>query len=285
MKSDSYQYIEIKGLKIAYQRQGQGEPMLLVHGTTAYSFIWDTLVPGLSPSFDTIAIDLLGGGRSDKPHQADYSIFAQAEIIHNFIQALGLKTIHLVSHGTGGGIAQVMAVRYPEQLKDMVFINPFGFEKWPVQPVDMMKVPFIWDIAVAMFDLGFFRLVIERGVYYKDRVTDEVMSLFSEPLKTREGKYGFVQLAKSLNSRRLTDLRKELHRLDMPVLIIRGEADPYLGPQISQTLHDEIRGSTLVKIKTGGHFIQLDEPDKLVGLIKGFVSGSRENQLDKGKGH
>lgn len=285
MKSENYQYAEISGARIAYQRQGQGEPMLLLHGTTAYSFIWDPLVPGLSQSFDVIAMDLLGGGRSDKPQRADYSIFAQAEIIHNLIPALGLKTVHLVSHGTGGGIAQVMAVRYPEQLKDMVFINPFGFEKWPVQPANMLRVPFIWDIAVAMFDLGFFRLVIERGVYYKDRVTDEVMRMFSDPLKTRDGKYGFVQLAKSLNSRRLADLKKELRGLDMPVLIIRGEADLYLGPQISQTLHNEIRGSTLVQIKTGGHFIQLDEPDKLVGLIKDFVSGSRENQLGKGRGH
>jgi pimeloyl-ACP methyl ester carboxylesterase len=136
-----------------------------------------------------------------------------------------------------------------------------------------------------MFDLGFFRLVIERGVYYKDRATDEVMRMFSDPLKTRDGKYGFVQLAKSLNSRHLADLKKELRGLDMPVLIIRGEADLYLGPQISRTLHNEIRGSTLVQIKTGGHFIQLDEPDKLVGLIKDFVSGSRENHLDKGKGY
>ena len=284
MKSDSYLYVEINGIKIAYQRQGQGDPMLLVHGTTAYSFIWDTLVPGLSASFDVIAMDLLGGGRSDKPHQADYSIFAQAEIIHNFISTLGLKTVHLVSHGSGGGIAQVMAVKYPGQLKDLVFINPFGFEKWPVQPSNMMRVPFIWDIAVAMFDLGFFRLVIERGVYYKDRVTDEVMSLFSAPLKTRDGKYGFLQLAKSLNSRRLMDLKERLRRLDMPVLIIRGDADPYLGPQISRTLHDEIQGSTLVQIKTGGHFIQLDEPDKLVVMIRDFISGNRDIQVDKGEG-
>jgi pimeloyl-ACP methyl ester carboxylesterase len=274
MKSDSYLYAEINGLKIAYQRQGRGEPMLLVHGTTTYSFIWDTLVPGLSPSFDVIAIDLLGGGKSDKPRQADYSIFAQAEIIHNFILALGLNTVHFVSHGAGGGIAQVMAVRYPEQLMDLVFINPFGFDKWPVQPVNMMRVPFIWDIAVAMFDLGFLRLVIEQGVYYKDRVTDEVMRLFCEPIKTRDGKYGFLQLAKSLTSGYLTDLREELLRLKMPVLIIRGEADPYLSLQISRTLHEKIKGSTLIQIKTGGHFIQLDEPDKLVVLIKDFISGS-----------
>ena len=274
MKSDSYLYVELNGLKIAYQRQGRGEPMILVHGTTTYSFIWDTLVPGLSPSFDVIAIDLLGGGKSDKPRQADYSIFAQAEIIHNFISTLGLKTVHLVSHGAGGGIAQVMAIRYPEQLMDLVFINPFGYDKWPVKPINMMRVPFIWDIAVAMFDLGFFRLVIQQGVYYKDRVTDEVMRLFCEPVKTRDGKYGFLQLAKSLSSRDLTDLRAELCRLDMPVLIIRGDADPYLGPQISRTLHDEIKGSILIQIKTGGHFIQLDEPDKLVGLIKNFISES-----------
>lgn len=258
--------------------------MLLVHGTTTYSFIWDTLVPGLSSSFDVIAIDLLGGGRSDKPQQADYSIFAQAEIIHKFITALDLKNIHLVSHGTGGGIAQTMAVKYPGQLKDLVFINPFGFDKWPVQPSNMMRIPFIWDITVAMFDLGFFRLVIERGVYYKDRVTDEIMRLFSEPLKTRDGKFGFLQLAKNLNSRRLMDLKEELRRLDMPVLIIRGDADPYLGPQISRSLHEDIKGSTLVQIKTGGHFIQLDEPDKLVGMIKDFISGGRGSQAVKGGG-
>ena len=273
MKSDSYLYIEINGLKIAYQRQGHGDPMLLVHGTTTYSFIWDTLVTGLSASFDVIAIDLLGGGRSDKPRQADYSIFAQAEIIHNFISALGLKPVHLVSHGAGGGIAQVMAIRYPEQLMDLVFINPFGYDKWPVQPVDMMRIPFIWDIAVAMFDLGFFRMVIEQGVYYKDRITEEVMRLFSEPVKTRDGKYGFLQLAKNLSSRDLTDLREELCRLSMPVLIIRGSADPYLSSQISRTLHEEIKGSTLIQIETGGHFIQLDEPEKLVSLIKDFISG------------
>jgi 2-hydroxymuconate-semialdehyde hydrolase len=273
MKPDSYQYVEINGLKIAYRRQGAGEPMLLVHGTTTYSFIWDTLVPGLAPSFDVIAIDLLGGGRSDKPRQADYSIFAQAEIIHNFIPALGLKNVHLVSHGAGGGIAQVMAVRYPGQLIDLVFINPFGYEKWPVKPVSMMRVPLIWDIAVAMFDLGFFRLVIEQGVYYKDRVTDEVMRMFCEPLKTRDGKYGFLQLAKSLSSRYLADLREKLRGLDMPVLIIRGDADSYLGAQVSRTLQEEINGSTLVQIETGGHFIQLDEPDKLVALIKDFISG------------
>jgi len=59
----------------------------------------------------------------------------------------------------------------------------------------------------------------------------------------------------------------------LPALIIRGSADPYFSPQISRKLHEEIKGSTLIQIETGGHFIQLDEPDKLVSLIKDFISG------------
>lgn len=271
LRSDNYRFVEIDGLKIAYQREGQGEPMLLIHGITTYSFIWDTLVPGLSTSFDVIAVDLLGCGRSDKPRQADYSTLAQTEIIHNFISALGLETVHLVSHGAGGGIAQVMAVRYPGQIIDLVFINPFGYDKWPVQSFNMMRIPFISDIALAMFDFRLLRLLIERGVYYKEKVTDEVMRLFCAPVKTSEGKYGFLQLANSFNNKQLKDLREDLRNLGMPVLIIRGDADPYLSPQITQTLQNDIKGSTLIHIKTGGHFIQLDEPDRLVKLIKDFI--------------
>jgi len=275
LRSDNYRYVEIDGLKIAYQREGQGEPMLLIHGITTYSFIWDTLVPDLSTSFDVIAVDLLGCGKSDKPRQADYSPLAQAEIIHNFISALGLETVHLISHGVGGGIAQVMAVRYPEHVIDLVLINPFGYDKWPVQPLNMMRIPFISDIALAMFDFGLLRLLIERGVYYKEKVTDEVMRLFCEPVKTREGKYGFLQLAKSFQNKHLKDLREDLRNLNIPALIIRGEADPYVSPQITQMLQSDIKGSTLIRIKTGGHFIQLDEPDRLVKLIKDFIDPER----------
>jgi pimeloyl-ACP methyl ester carboxylesterase len=56
----------------------------------------------------------------------------------------------------------------------------------------------------------------------------------------------------------------------MPVMIVRGDADAYLSSDISERLHASIRGARLERIETGGHFIQLDEPDWLVGLIMDF---------------
>jgi pimeloyl-ACP methyl ester carboxylesterase len=61
--------------------------------------------------------------------------------------------------------------------------------------------------------------------------------------------------------------------LNVQTLIIRGEADVYLSASISEKLHSEIPKSQLVKIETGGHFIQEDEPEKISKAILNFISG------------
>ena len=58
--------------------------------------------------------------------------------------------------------------------------------------------------------------------------------------------------------------------MNIPVLIIRGDADPYLGATISEKLHRDIPGSRMVRIPTGGHFIQEDEPEKIAKELIGF---------------
>ena len=116
---------------------------------------------------------------------------------------------------------------------------------------------------MASFDLGTFKLVVKRGIYHKERVTDELMALFMKPMQTNEGRKAFMHFAKCLDNHNLTDIEDDLRKLKIPVLIIRGDADPYLGATISEKLHREIPGSRLVRILTGGHFIQEDEPEQI----------------------
>jgi pimeloyl-ACP methyl ester carboxylesterase len=264
-------FAEINGHRIAYHRQGQGEPMLLIHGITTYSFIWRNMVPRLSEKYDVISVDLLGCGESDKPSGADYSIASQAVILKELLIQLGINKVHLVCHDIGGGIGQIMAIRCPELVSDLVLINTVAYDYWPVQPITTMRIPILRQFAMAVLDLGIFRAIIRRGIYHKDRATDELMGLFTKPLKTREGRQGFLQLAKCLNNRNLIDIADMLPIIKFPVLIIRGDADPYLRPIIADRLHREIRGSILEIVKTGGHFIQEDEPDLLVDLINNFI--------------
>jgi pimeloyl-ACP methyl ester carboxylesterase len=265
-------FIDIDGIKIAYYSYGQGEPMLLVHGITTYSFIWRNMIPSLSEKYNVIAVDLLGCGESDKPAGVDYSIAAQSEILRKLMERLNLEAVHLVCHDIGGGIGQIMAVKYPEHIKDLVLINSVAYDYWPVQPIVTMRIPLIRQVAMASMDLGIFNALIRRGIYHKERVTDELLALFWKPLHKREGRQGFLQLAKCLNNNDLMDIADNLRNLKMPVLIIRGDADPYLGSIIAERLHSEIKGSYLEIVKTGGHFVQEDEPDLLVALIGKFIS-------------
>ncbi len=265
------EFVEIDGHRIAYHRQGQGEPMLLVHGITTYSFIWRNLIPDLSAKFDVIAVDLLGCGDSDKPAGVDYSIYAQAVMIKKLLDNLGIGSVHLVCHDIGGGVGQILSVRYPDLVSSLVLINSIGYDYWPVQPIITMRVPIIRHLAMAAMDIGIFRMVIKKGLFHKERVNEDLMRLYWRPLRTEEGKHGFLHLAKCLDNKHLMEIADGLLELKIPVMIIRGDADPYLGEVIARRLHSEIKGSRLEIIRTGGHFIMEDEPERLVELILGFV--------------
>lgn len=269
------QYIEIDGFKIAYYRQGSGESVLFVHGMVTYSFIWQDIIPFFLKNFDTICVDLLGCGDSDKPYGVDYSISVQAELLIKILDRLGIEKIHMVSHDIGGGIAQILAVRYPERLWDLVLINSVAYDYWPVQPIITMRIPLIRQLAVAAFDLGVLSAIVRRGVYHKEKVTDELMQLFLSPLKTKDGRQGFLQLAKCLNNNQLMEISNDLRQIKIPVLIVRGDADPYLSELISERLHSEIKHSELQRIETGSHFLQVDEPELLSELINEFILHGR----------
>ncbi len=269
-------YTEIDGFSIAYHRQGSGTPVILIHGITTYSFIWQKIIPGLSRHYDVIAIDLLGCGDSDKPPGTDYSLPAQARIIRKFIDNLALNQVHVICHDVGGGIGQILSVKYPEVIKDLVLINTVGYDYWPVQPIITMRIPVIRQLAMAALDFGMLKMLVRRGFHHKERLNDELMDQFSYPLSNKEGRQAFLQFAKSLNNRNLTEIEKSIGKISFPVLIVRGDADPYLSADISERLHREIRESQLIRIPTGGHFLQEDEPDMLVEMIHTFIGKTKK---------
>lgn len=268
------QYITVENHQIAYYRTGQGPTLVLVHGITTYSFIWRRLISGLKEHYDLIAIDLLGCGASDKPRGVDYSIKAQSRIIKKILDALDIKQAHLVAHDIGGGIGQIMTIDYPEVVQSLVLINSVAYDYWPVQPITSMRIPLLRQIAMAALDLGAFKTLVKRGLFHKERVTKELMQLFLQPLQSLEGRQGFLQLAKCINNKLLLEISEELRALRLPVMIIRGDADSYLTANICKRLHDDIPGSRLERIPTGGHFIQEDEPEMLVSLIKDFIKSN-----------
>ncbi len=266
--------IEIQGNSITYYREGKGEVIIFVHGITTYSFIWKRLVPYFIDNYDVILIDLLGCGDSDIPLNEDFSLKRQAHLINEFCQKLDISKLHMVCHDVGGGIGQIFAVNFPELLYDLTLINTVAYNFWPVQPIVAMRTPIIRQIAMATLDFGMFELIVKRGLYNKTQLSDDLMNHFWKPMKTALGRKGFLHFAKCLDNTNLTEIENELRELEMPVLIIRGDADVYLSASIAEKLHAEIKHSQLIRIETAGHFMQEDEPEKISMAILNFISNA-----------
>lgn len=265
------QKCQVSGNKLNYFREGQGETVLLVHGITTYSFIWAEIFHLLKPDFDVIAVDLPGCGDSDKSVEVDYSLKHQAELLKEFIDILKIQKVHFVGHDVGGGIAQIFTVRYPEAIITSTFINTVAYDFWPVQPIIAIRTPIIRQLAMATLDLGMFKLIVQRGVYHKEKVTSELMNYFFKPMQSKAGRKAFLHFAACLDNKNLIEITGLLKKIETPVLIVRGDADVYLGSNISKKLHSDISISKLVIIPDAGHFVQLDEPEKLAQILQQFI--------------
>lgn len=267
--------IKVAGYDLAYHSEGSGTPVLLVHGITTYSFIWRNIVPLLKDNYQVISIDLLGCGDSAKPLDISYSLCHHASLLREFMQALGYEKFHFVGHDIGGGIGQIFAVNYPDILIDLTLVNSVGHDFWPVQPIITMRTPIIRQLAMATLDLGAFRLIVRRGLYHKNRLTTELMEQFRKPMKSKNGRKAFLRFANSLNNHQLVDIEDNLRQLNLPVLIIRGDADIYLSGAIAEKLERDIPGSHLVRLATAGHYIQEDEPQLVTGEMLKFFQATR----------
>lgn len=266
----------VRGHRIVYLHAGAGEPLLLTHGITTYSFIWQKLIPRLAERYEIFAPDLLGCGDSDKPLTESYALTAHAERLLDFARSLGLERFHYIGHDLGGGIGQIMAVREPERFIDLSLINTVGYDFWPVQPIIAMRTPIVRQFMMASLDFGTFQLIVRRGLYHKEHLTPELMEQFTRPMRTSEGRKAFLHFAHCLDNRNLQEIADRLTQLPMPVLIVRGSADPFLSAAIADRLNRDIPHSQLVHIRTGSHFLMEDEPGQLGDILINFLTQQRD---------
>lgn len=270
------QSVRVGGHTLAFRRAGQGQPVLLVHGITTHSFLFEgvmrrLLVPG---GLDLVAVDLLGCGASDRPLDVSYALKDQAELLVRFCAELGLGPVHVVGHDVGGGVGQILAVRHPRLVRSLALINTVGYDHWPVQPISSLRTPVIRQILLAAIDAGAFQLLIRRALFHKDRLTPALMAEFNAPLATAEGRKAFVHFARCLDNANLMEIAADLKRLHLPTTVIWGLADVYLAFAIAERLVADIPGARLVKLPTAGHMATLDEPELVAEALREHLDGA-----------
>jgi haloalkane dehalogenase len=115
-------YTVVKGARMHYLEEGEGDPILLVHGNPTSSYLWRNVIPLLAPIGRCIAPDLIGMGRSAKP-DIGYRLFDHVAYFEGFIAALGLERMRLVLHDWGGFLGLHFAARNPGRVSAIALME------------------------------------------------------------------------------------------------------------------------------------------------------------------
>jgi pimeloyl-ACP methyl ester carboxylesterase len=118
----------IHGHRVAYRLAGSGPPIVLMHGITAASVVWERVGPRLARNHTVLAPDLLGHGQSAKP-RGDYSMGAFASGIRDLVLSLGLGPATVVGHSLGGGVAMQFAYPFPERVGRLALVSSGGLRR------------------------------------------------------------------------------------------------------------------------------------------------------------
>ena len=115
--------LDVEGGRLSYVDEGEGAPIVMVHGTPTWSFLYRHLIRELSPRYRCVAPDHLGFGLSDRPADWSYRPEDQGRNLARLIETLGLKDITLAVHDYGGPIGLAYALDHPENVRRLVLFN------------------------------------------------------------------------------------------------------------------------------------------------------------------
>ncbi|HEX3057510.1 MAG TPA: alpha/beta fold hydrolase [Gaiellaceae bacterium] len=268
--------LEVDGLRMHVVDEGEGPPVLLLHGEPTSSYLWRNVIPPLvANGHRAVAPDLIGFGRSDKPADVGwYTYDRHVSSIAALVEALGLSGITLVVHDWGGPIGLRYAVEH-EDLVDRLVILDTGVGGG--RPPSDAWLRFREAVRRLGGDVDPARLV-ESGTV--NGLDDETRAAYAEPFPTPESKAGVLAFPELVpaepghpNTAPMNRVRDALRSWTKPTLVVWGAEDRALPPSLAHAFAELIPGAgEPVVLEGAGHFLQEDRPADLTAAILRFLA-------------
>ncbi|UCX04604.1 alpha/beta hydrolase [Shewanella glacialimarina] len=269
------QFIDISGMQLHLRDEGPRDdaiPIVLLHGTSSSLHTWDGWVNALKDDRRVIRFDLPAFGLTGPTLDNNYSIENYSRIVIEVLDKLKVDRAILVGNSLGGYVSWATAVFYPDRVAQLVLIDSSGY------PFQAESIPIGFRIASTPILNKLMQQVLPRGLVESsvknvygnpDLVSPELVDRYFD-LTTRAGNR--QALADLLPKLRSGQLVSRLSELKLPTLIIWGEQDRLIPPEIADQFHHDIIGSQLVRYNELGHVPQEEDPLKTVKAFKAFLA-------------
>jgi haloalkane dehalogenase len=266
-------YLDQDGLRMHYLDEGEGDPVLLLHGEPTWCFLYRKMIPPLAAVARCIAPDYFGFGRSDKPtERAWYSYDRHVASITRLVQTLDLRNITLVVQDWGGPVGFRFAVENPERVAKIVVMNTgIGArapgDEWLRFQSFMRRVG--TEIVAGQ---------LVRGSLVQP-TSDEIIAAYDAPFPVPESRIGVVQFPELVatssdhpSGPAMLAVRDRLRELDRPALVLFSDGDPIFSRRAAEVMAELLPRAELdPPVEGAGHFLQEDRGELLGQRIAAWL--------------
>ena len=274
------QYVDVGGLKLCYQEQGEGPPVVILPGLGTSIDYWQLNIPALARSHRVLAVDLPGLAKSDKP-EASYDLEWMTDRLVAFMDARNVPKADVIGGSMGGHLAMLMALKHPERVGKLVLMGTSGV--WPKPGILLdLALKGLWNDTIVTDHMrrnwpGIFARIVRHQTPVAARILAYQMSV--RAVGTAFGAEGRAA-SRALRSIFYHSLRDRLSELRNPTLLIFGQHDPIHVPADGQYMAAHMPNARLVVVPDAAHEVMLDQPEVFNSLVTSFL----ENPTKPGVG-
>ena len=241
--------VETPSGKISYVERGKGPVALFVHGVLLNGYLWRHQFAQLDSSRRCIAPDLLAHGHTEIAADQDVSVTANAHMLAQFLDALGIEQVDLVGNDSGGGICQIFAALYPQRLSSLALTDCDTHDNWPPEAfkpfVAMVAAGGLPETVQAMLaDKSVYRAALASAYERSKAVADDTIETFLRPFtRSPQRMHDLERFINAFDCRHTVQIEAQLARVQAPTLIAWGTDDIYFGLEWSHWLAKTIPGT------------------------------------------
>jgi len=256
---------------VAYEVLGDGPPVVLIHGTPSWSYLWRTVASDLAARHTVYVYDLLGYGTSEKHEHQDVSIAAQTKVLAELLDLWGLEEPCVAGHDFGGTIALRLLLLEGRRFRRLALCDPVAIAPW-ITPFSRHVQAHLEAFQTVPGHIHRQMIATHIRTAIAREMTDDQLEPYLRPWLGTVGQAAYYRQVAQFDERYTREIEPRYGEVQAPTLLLWGAQDGWLDPQFGQKLARMIPGARLSLIPGAGHFLPEDQPKIVAAEFAAFFT-------------
>lgn len=255
--------------KATYLDIGIGQPLLMLHGFFGEKTCWLPLIELLQSQFRCISLDMLGFGESSKP-QIQYDVAIEVAFVRQVVEQLNIDPCCIIGHSFGGWVASAYALKYTNSVSSLVLAAPAGIRDDSFcGQYDALR-PLLWQTPIVDWALQLAKPFANLGGKSNQlqQISGWRRELMAQPVAR-----SFL-MSRMRPEDAVDTVEKDLHKLQIPTLVIAADSDETIPLWHCETYAKEIPGAELAIIPNAHHGLPQTQAETIANLMRQFIKNS-----------